>query len=168
MERRRNRLHARSANRPGMKLLLDTHGLIWLEHAPDRLGDDGRAALAGTDAEVHASHVSLWEMAITRGSGKLTQLDRAAAEWFAYFVPRSGLGAAADCRRTPRSGRGPASTAQRSVRSLARRPGTGSRNDADHARPHGHAIRRCRYLVTRSVDQARIAGFRVGGVPCPS
>ena len=91
MERRRNRLHARSANRPDMKLLLDTHALIWLVHAPDRLGGDGRAALAGTDAEVYASHVSLWEMAIKRGSGKLTQLDRAAAEWFAYFVPRSGL-----------------------------------------------------------------------------
>ena len=32
----------------------------------------GRAALASTDAEVYASHVSLWEMAIKRGSAKLT------------------------------------------------------------------------------------------------
>ena len=74
-----------------MKLLLDTHVLIWAVHSPDRLGDDARGALTTDDAEVYASHVSLWEMAIRRRAGKLHQLDRSAADWFAYFVPRSGL-----------------------------------------------------------------------------
>ena len=62
-----------------MKLLLDTHALIWLVQSPDRLGRDARAALIAGDAEVYASHASLWEMAIKRGAGKLDQLDRKAA-----------------------------------------------------------------------------------------
>ena len=70
-------------NPTGVKLGIGrcvTHALIWLVHAPDRLGEDGRSALTSTDAEAYASHVSLWEMAIKRSSGKLTQLDRAAPE----------------------------------------------------------------------------------------
>ena len=43
------------------------------------------------DAEVYASHVSLWEMAIKRSIGKLDHLDRRAADWFDHFVPRSGF-----------------------------------------------------------------------------
>lgn len=74
-----------------MKLLLDTHALIWAVQSPDRLGADARTALTADDAEVYASHVSLWEMAIKRSIGKLDQLDRRAADWFDHFVPRSGL-----------------------------------------------------------------------------
>jgi len=74
-----------------MRLLLDTHALIWAVQSPERLGRDARAALTASDAEVYASHVSLWEMAIKRGTGKLDQLDRKAADWFEHFVPRSGL-----------------------------------------------------------------------------
>ena len=74
-----------------MKLLLDTHVLIWAVHSPDRLGADALRALTTEDAEVYASHVSLWEMAIKRRGGKLDQLDRSAADWFDHFVPRSGL-----------------------------------------------------------------------------
>ena len=74
-----------------MRLLLDTHALIWAVQSPERLGDKARAALTTDDAEVYASHVSLWEMAIKRSIGKLDQLDRKAADWFDYFMPRSGL-----------------------------------------------------------------------------
>ncbi len=79
-----------------MKLLLDTHALIWLVQAPERLGHDARTALTADDAEVYASHASLWEMAIKRSAGKrsagkLGQLDRKAVDWFEHFVPRSGL-----------------------------------------------------------------------------
>jgi len=74
-----------------MKLLLDTHALIWAVHSPERLGTQARAMLVSDDAEVYASHVSLWEMAIQRSIGKLDQLDRRAADWFEHFVPRSGL-----------------------------------------------------------------------------
>ncbi len=74
-----------------MKLLLDTHALIWLVQAPERLGHDARTALTADDAEVYASHASLWEMAINRSAGKLSQIDRKAVDWFEHFVPRSGL-----------------------------------------------------------------------------
>ena len=74
-----------------MKLLLDTHALIWAVQSPERLGENARAALTAEGAEVYASLVSLWEMAIKRSIGKLDQLDRKAAAWFDHFVPRSGL-----------------------------------------------------------------------------
>ncbi len=74
-----------------MRLLLDTHALIWVVQSPQQLGDDARAALIADDAEVYASHVSLWEMAIKRGVGRLEQLERKAGDWFEHFVPRSGL-----------------------------------------------------------------------------
>jgi PIN domain nuclease of toxin-antitoxin system len=74
-----------------VRLLLDTHALIWLVHAPERLSTAATAAVTAEGAEVHASHVSLWEMAIKRGNGKLGELDRPAADWFEHFVPRSGL-----------------------------------------------------------------------------
>ena len=74
-----------------MKLLLDTHALIWAVQSPERLGGHARAALSTDDAEVYASHVSLWEMATKRRTGKLDQLDRKAVDCFDYFVPRSGF-----------------------------------------------------------------------------
>ena len=74
-----------------MRLLLDTHALIWLVMAPDRLDAEARAAITADGAEVHASHVSLWEMAIKRRLGKLDVLDRPAGEWFREYVPRSNL-----------------------------------------------------------------------------
>jgi PIN domain nuclease of toxin-antitoxin system len=74
-----------------VRLLLDTHALIWVVQAPERLGRAGRSALTTDGAEVYASHVSLWEMAIKRGAGRLGDIDRKAADWFDHFVPISGL-----------------------------------------------------------------------------
>lgn len=74
-----------------MRLLLDTHALIWAVAAPERLGDAARAALVAVGAEVFASHVSLWEMAIKRRLGKLNDLDRPAIDWFETFVPKSRM-----------------------------------------------------------------------------
>ena len=65
-----------------MRLLLDTHVLIWIVMAPDRVGAKARAAIAADGAEVYASHVSLWEIAIKRRLGKLEQIDRPALDWF--------------------------------------------------------------------------------------
>ena len=74
-----------------MRLLLDTHALIWAVAAPERLGDAARAALVAVGAEVYASHVSLWEMAIKRRLGKLNDLDRPAIDWFETFVSKSRM-----------------------------------------------------------------------------
>ncbi|MFV0407897.1 MAG: type II toxin-antitoxin system VapC family toxin [Propioniciclava sp.] len=74
-----------------MQLLLDTHVLIWLVTAPDRLSTAATNALTAATAEVYASQVSLWEMAIKRRAGKLDVLDRDALAWFDNYVPASNL-----------------------------------------------------------------------------
>jgi PIN domain nuclease of toxin-antitoxin system len=53
-----------------MKLLLDTHVLLWLLNG-DRLNDDVRRALSDPRSAVFVSIVSLWEIVIKRRAGKL-------------------------------------------------------------------------------------------------
>lgn len=56
-----------------MRLLLDTHALIWwLEDSP-RLGPVSRALIADADNDVLVSIVSLWEITIKWRVGKLEQ-----------------------------------------------------------------------------------------------
>jgi PIN domain nuclease of toxin-antitoxin system len=74
-----------------VNLLLDTHALIWAVSAPERLSEAARSAIIADGAEVYASHVSLWEMAIKRRLGKLHELDRSAVDWFETFVPKSRM-----------------------------------------------------------------------------
>lgn len=74
-----------------MRLLLDTHALIWTVMAPERLGNRARDAILNEDAEVYASHVSLWELTIKRRLGKLDQLGGSAIDWFDTHVERSNL-----------------------------------------------------------------------------
>ena len=47
-----------------MRLLLDTHALLWAVGAPDRLSERVRAALLADDHQVRVSIASLWEIAI--------------------------------------------------------------------------------------------------------
>lgn len=53
-----------------MKLLIDTHILIWLLQDAPQLSADARRLLSEADS-VHVSTVSLWEVAIKRSLGKL-------------------------------------------------------------------------------------------------
>lgn len=53
-----------------MKLLLDTHLLLWVAEADDRLPAAARALLEDTDNELFFSAASLWEIAIKRGLGR--------------------------------------------------------------------------------------------------
>lgn len=53
-----------------MKLLLDTHVLIWAAGDPNRLSTDARALIADTDNELFFSAASLWEIAIKSGLGR--------------------------------------------------------------------------------------------------
>lgn len=54
-----------------MKLLADTHTLLWAIGAPDRLGTRARKALAEPGNQVSFSIVSLWEIAIKISLGRL-------------------------------------------------------------------------------------------------
>ena len=54
-----------------MKLLIDTHVLLWASEDAPRLGEAARAALKDTANDVRLSVASLWEIAIKRAAGKL-------------------------------------------------------------------------------------------------
>ena len=53
-----------------MKLLLDTHVLLWAASVPERLSSDVRALLEAKDTSPVFSAASLWEVAIKSGLGR--------------------------------------------------------------------------------------------------
>lgn len=53
-----------------MKILLDTHILLWAASEPDRLPIAAREVVESPDAELLFSPVSLWEVTIKRGLGR--------------------------------------------------------------------------------------------------
>jgi PIN domain nuclease of toxin-antitoxin system len=55
-----------------VRLLLDTHTLIWAADATRRLGFSAQSALTDRTNERLASAATLWEIAIKVGHGKLT------------------------------------------------------------------------------------------------
>ena len=58
-----------------MRLLLDTHALLWALADPERLSDAARRAISEGHNEVLASAASAWEIAIKREAGKLRAPD---------------------------------------------------------------------------------------------
>lgn len=52
-----------------MRLLLDSHVLVWLLFEPRQIGPDAQEAIGAADS-VHASTASLWELALRHGRGK--------------------------------------------------------------------------------------------------
>jgi PIN domain nuclease of toxin-antitoxin system len=53
-----------------LKLLLDTHALLWTLLDQRRLSSETRAAIQSEESEVFVSVVSPWELAIKRSLGK--------------------------------------------------------------------------------------------------
>lgn len=53
-----------------MKLLLDTHLLLWAAAEPDRLSADALALIGAPENELFFSAASLWEIAIKCGLGR--------------------------------------------------------------------------------------------------
>jgi len=53
-----------------MKLLLDTHLLLWAAGEPKRLSKEARTLIDNPDNELLFSAASLWEVAIKRGLGR--------------------------------------------------------------------------------------------------
>jgi len=54
-----------------MRLLLDTHVVLWWDADDPRLSAVFRAAVASPESEVFVSAASAWEIGIKRASGKL-------------------------------------------------------------------------------------------------
>ncbi len=58
-----------------MRLLLDTHALLWLLQDDHRLGSEARAAILDRGNDVFVSIVTFWEIAVKVRVGKLGPLD---------------------------------------------------------------------------------------------
>ncbi len=54
-----------------MKLLLDTHVLLWLLDNPNVLSEEARKTIKNGKNSVYASAVSIWEIVIKNSLGKL-------------------------------------------------------------------------------------------------
>jgi PIN domain nuclease of toxin-antitoxin system len=54
-----------------MRLLLDTHTLIWWLAGGEELSREALAAISSPESDVHVSAASVWEMAIKRSRGRL-------------------------------------------------------------------------------------------------
>jgi PIN domain nuclease of toxin-antitoxin system len=58
-----------------MRLLLDTHALIWALGEPSKLASESRGLIEDPSNEIFVSAASLWEIAIKVDSGKLSVPD---------------------------------------------------------------------------------------------
>jgi PIN domain nuclease of toxin-antitoxin system len=76
-----------------VKLLLDTHVLLWAASDPDRLGHEARETLEDGSNEALVSVVTAWEIAIKQSLGKLG-LPKSAEQWLPEVLRRTGFGVA--------------------------------------------------------------------------
>jgi PIN domain nuclease of toxin-antitoxin system len=73
-----------------MKLLLDTHVVLWSATDPARLAPETRAVLEDGSHNVLVSIVTAWEIAIKQSIGKL-ELARPAEQWLPDVLKRTGF-----------------------------------------------------------------------------
>ena len=68
-----------------MRLLLDSHTLIWAVDAPSRLSASARIELQNPDNDLLVSAATIWEIAIKVGIGKLS-LSSSYREWMTQAI----------------------------------------------------------------------------------
>ena len=73
-----------------MKLLLDTHVLLWAATEPKRLRREAREAIEDGANDAHVSVVTAWEIALKQALGKL-ELPRPAEQWLPDVIQQTGL-----------------------------------------------------------------------------
>jgi PIN domain nuclease of toxin-antitoxin system len=73
-----------------VKLLLDTHVLLWAATSPDELAPETRDLIEDGSQDVLVSVVSAWEIAIKQSLGKL-DLPGGAEQWLPEVLRRSGF-----------------------------------------------------------------------------
>jgi PIN domain nuclease of toxin-antitoxin system len=73
-----------------VRLLIDTHILLWSALEPERLSPVARAAIEDGENDAYVSAVSAWEIAIKQSLGKLV-LDRPAEHWLPEVLRKSGF-----------------------------------------------------------------------------
>jgi PIN domain nuclease of toxin-antitoxin system len=65
-----------------MRYLVNTHILIWMLNDPSQIGDDILTILENEDKDVYFSQISLWEISIKYGLGKLDLRGHTPEEFF--------------------------------------------------------------------------------------
>jgi len=73
-----------------VKLLLDTHVVLWAASDPEQLDVHVREMLEDGSQEVAVSIVSAWEIAIKQSLGKL-ELPKPAEQWLPEVLRRTGF-----------------------------------------------------------------------------
>lgn len=73
-----------------MKLLLDTHVVLWAASEPEQLAIGVRQLLEDGTLEVRVSVVTAWEIAIKQSLGKL-DLPKPAEQWLPEVLQRTGF-----------------------------------------------------------------------------
>jgi PIN domain nuclease of toxin-antitoxin system len=73
-----------------VRLLLDTHTLLWWLVADDQLSTAARSAIEDYDNPVYVSAASAWEVATKHRLGKLPEIGRLAND-FASVVAQQGF-----------------------------------------------------------------------------
>jgi PIN domain nuclease of toxin-antitoxin system len=73
-----------------LKLLLDTHVMLWSATYPERLAPSAMDAIEDGANDVHVSVVVAWEIAIKQSLGKL-DLPRPAEQWLPDVLRRTGF-----------------------------------------------------------------------------
>lgn len=74
-----------------MRLLLDTHVLIWCLMQPHRLAPPVRAAIEGPQNEVALSAVVAWELAIKSAGGKLKLSAESVRAWLLPAIEKTSF-----------------------------------------------------------------------------
>lgn len=76
-----------------MRLLADTHVVLWSATDPAKLSSQAREAIEDGANDVRISTVSAWEIAIKQSLGKL-DLPQPAERWLPEVLRRTGLAVA--------------------------------------------------------------------------
>ena len=77
-----------------MRLLLDTHTVLWFATGDRALSPAAQARTSDPANEILVSHVTAWELAIKTALGKL-RLDRELSPWLERYVAGNGFGSLA-------------------------------------------------------------------------
>lgn len=73
-----------------MKLLLDTHAVLWFAAGNAALSVAARTHATDPQNEICVSHATVWELAIKTSLGKL-KLDRELPRWLERYVVNNGF-----------------------------------------------------------------------------
>jgi PIN domain nuclease of toxin-antitoxin system len=73
-----------------MKMLLDSHAIIWAVDRPDKLGPNAIAAIQDESNQLLVSAGTIWEIAIKTGLEKLT-LSIEFGAWIKQAIQESGI-----------------------------------------------------------------------------